>query len=638
MSTPLEVLQQYWGYPAFRHPQDQIIQSVLEGKDTLALLPTGGGKSICFQVPGLCMNGLTLVISPLIALMKDQVERLNALGIPAVYINSGLNYHQIDSRLQAAMDGVYKFLYIAPERLNSEMFRHRLPQMDVSLLAIDEAHCISQWGYDFRPSYLEIAQVKEIKPDIPIIALTASATPLVQEDILEKLQIKQAQVFTKSFKRENLRYFVVEEENVSNRIIEICKRTQGSGIIYARTRRLTEHLANMLKQHQISAAAYHGGLRMSLRSEIQQAWIENQHRIVCATNAFGMGIDKPDVRFVVHHNLPFDLESYYQEAGRGGRDGKTALAIAFRNPIDIAELKKWSKSKYPSWSLLQKHYHFLCEFFHVPNKGKVDKVHSLNIRQLASASGESSISLYASLKILHNENILEYNEESDDFSYAQVIATPEALIFFKQNQPKMAEFVDFFLRNAGGEVYHQEVRFLLDDWGRKMRMPPLEVHHNLNRLAKLDLIQYLPASGEPTIRFLIPRHQLNTRQLNWEKYEFLQQQQQHRLGELLKYIGDTDICRSLLIQQYFGEKDHQACGKCDVCMGRNKTKLSRAKYEEIQLQIKNFIGTNTPTYRQVLNDIPSGSPSQREEVLRYMLDQKIIWVDNLGRLSLRPTK
>ncbi|MCI4666605.1 MAG: RecQ family ATP-dependent DNA helicase [Bacteroidia bacterium] len=634
MKSPLEVLQQYWGYPSFRSPQDEIIQSVLEGNDTLALLPTGGGKSICFQVPGLCLDGLTLVISPLIALMKDQVERLNQLGIPATYINSGLDYHKIDSRLQAAMDGAYKFLYVAPERLGSEMFRLRLPKMNVSLLAVDEAHCISQWGYDFRPAYLKIADIKELKPNLPVIALTASATPMVKQDILEKLQIDEAKVFSKSFKRENLRYFVLEEENIRSRILDICKRTTGTGIIYARTRRLTEHLAQILQQQQISAAAYHGGLKMSQRSEIQQAWLNNNIRIVCATNAFGMGIDKPDVRFVIHHNLPFDLESYYQEAGRGGRDGKQALAISFKNPVDLSDLQKWSKSKYPSWELLVRHYKMLCDFFHVPNQGKVDSVHSFNIRELASNTGESSISLYASLKILHNENLLDYNEDTDDFSYVQVIASPEALIFFKQNQPRLADFVDFFLRNTGGEVYSQEVRFLLDDWGRKMRTPPLEIHHNLKRLEKLDLIQYKPASGEPSIRFLLPRHQLNPKQLNWEKYAFLKAQQDDRLKEMLNYVENTKLCRSLIIQHYFGEKDHQPCGKCDVCIGRQKEKVNNQEFKEIFHQIQKLLKENSSTYRYIIQDLDIGSPAQREKVLRYMLDKKLIHADGRGNIRL----
>jgi len=635
MQQALDILKQYWGYPSFREPQDKIIESVLQGRDTLALLPTGGGKSICFQVPGLCMEGLTLVISPLIALMKDQVERLNQLGIAATYVNSSMNYHQIDRRLQGAMDGEFKFLYVAPERLNSEMFRLRLPSMKVSLLAIDEAHCISQWGYDFRPSYLEIARIKEVKPKLPIIALTASATPTVRQDILDKLEMEEASVFTKSFRRDNLRYFVLEEENVGARILEICRRTKGTGIVYARTRRLTEHLAQMLRQHQISAAAYHGGLKMSLRSEIQKAWLEDEVRIVCATNAFGMGIDKPDVRFVVHHNLPFDLESYYQEAGRGGRDGKTALAIAFDNPIDLKDLKRWITNKYPSWETLQRHYRKLCQHFQIPNQGRVDLSFSFNIKEVASAIDTSPISLYSSLKILHGEGVIEYSEESDDFSYVQVIASPQALLFFKENQPRMADFVDFLLRNTGGEVYQQEVRFLLDEWGRKMRTPPLEVHHHLLRLAKLDLIHYLPASGEPSIAFFSPYQTLNPEVLNWKKYEFLQAQQSYRLEKMLQYVQSKEICRSLMIQHYFGEQEHRPCGRCDICIGRHKTKVSDTEFKSLMKTILDRIRQAPTHYRRIMLEIPEGSPSQREKVLRYLLDQKIILADGRGNLSIK---
>ncbi|MEO0898847.1 MAG: RecQ family ATP-dependent DNA helicase [Bacteroidota bacterium] len=636
MSTknPLDILKQYWGFPSFRKPQDQIIQSVLEGHDTLALLPTGGGKSICFQVPGLCLEGMTIVISPLIALMQDQVERLNQLGIPAAFVNSSMNYHQIDMRLEKAMNGEIKFLYIAPERIASEMFQLRLNKMPVSLLAVDEAHCISQWGYDFRPAYLNIAEIRESKPDIPVIALTASATPSVKQDILEKLDMKEPKAFSKSFRRENLRYFVLEDEQVAARVLDICQKTKGTGIVYARTRRLTEHLANMLKQRHISAEAYHGGLKMSQRSDIQQAWLENRTRIICATNAFGMGIDKPDVRFVIHHNLPFDLESYYQEAGRGGRDGQTALAIAFQNPVDMADLSRWSQQKYPSWEQLTKHYQFLCDHYQIPNQGVVNKSVGFSISELAAASGDSAMSLYASLKILHNEGILEFNEDSDDFAYVQVLVHPSTLLLFKENHPRLAEFIDFLLRNTGGEVYNQEVRFLLHDWGRKLRLPPLEVHHNLSHLAKLDLLQYIPSSGEPTIRFFQPKKPLNPKLINWDKYTFLQEQQGKRLSAMMSYVKDEKTCRSLLIQRYFGEESNEVCGKCDICIGRKKGKLSKGEFQTLMEKIRERIAKQSTTYRQAILEIKGGSPSQRERVLRYMLDQNMVQADDNGTLHL----
>jgi ATP-dependent DNA helicase RecQ len=322
VGTPRDILKEFWGYEAFRPLQEDIIDSVLQGNDTLALLPTGGGKSICFQVPGMALPGLTIVVSPLIALMRDQVEHLNSRHIPATYINSSVSFRNIDRKLQNAMDGRYKFLYVAPERLKSDMFQARLPQMNVSLLAVDEAHCISQWGYDFRPAYLEIHALREHFPEVPVIALTATAPPRVKDDIVDKLQLKEPRIFRKSFRRDNLSYRVISSERVPDRILQFLRNTPGSGIIYARTRKRTKALADLLKRNDISAAAYHGGMSTTDRNRVQQQWISNEVRVITATNAFGMGIDKPDVRFVLHYNLPSDLESYYQEAGRGGRDGK----------------------------------------------------------------------------------------------------------------------------------------------------------------------------------------------------------------------------------------------------------------------------------------------------------------------------
>lgn len=635
MTKALQILSQYWGYQAFRPMQEEIIDAVIEGRDTLALLPTGGGKSICFQVPGLMLGGLTLVISPLIALMKDQVERLNRLGIPATYINSSMSYNQIDTKLQGAMDGSFRFLYLAPERIQSEMFRLRLPQMPVKLLVVDEAHCISQWGYDFRPAYLEIATIREALPKLPVIALTASAPPEVKQDIQDKLEMKEPAVFAKSFRRENLRYFVVEEESVAKRILNICKRTKGTGIIYARTRKLTEALALMLQKEEISALAYHGGMKNSKRSDIQQAWLEDECRIIVATNAFGMGIDKADVRFVVHYNLPFDLESYYQEAGRGGRDGKTALAIAFKSEPDLAELQRWSDNKYPTWKELKTHYVLLCNYFRISRESVSEKPREFEMRALSTEIEVPALNLYSSLKVLQNEGILILNEDSDDYGYIFFIAQPQDVIIYKKQHPRFAAVIDYMLRMLGGETYSQEVRFLLEQWGHELNLPPLDLHHLLMRLMQHNLIIYTPSNDKPSISFLSPRHNLTKQELNWEKYTFLQKQHLHRLKEMKAYIQQNTVCRSLLIQQYFGEKAHEPCGKCDVCIGRNKTKVNDDEFSQIQQAIIEKIKGSTFTYRDLLLSVNTGSPAQREKVLRYLMDKELVQADMLGNLSLR---
>ena len=634
MPSPLEVLQQYWGHAAFRSPQEAIIRSVLAGQDTLALLPTGGGKSVCFQVPGLMATGLTLVISPLIALMKDQVERLNRMGIAATYIHSGLSRHEVDRKLEAATQGTYRFLYLAPERIESELFALRLPRMRVSLLAVDEAHCISQWGYDFRPAYLNIGLIRERLPQLPVIALTASATPAVRDDIIDKLGLRSPAIFTKSFRRDNLRYFILEDENPAGRIVDIARRTQGTGIVYVRTRRLTQRLAEVLSGAGIPAAAYHGGMKTSERELVQQRWLDNQVRFMVATNAFGMGIDKPDVRLVLHYNLPSDLESYYQEAGRGGRDGKTALAVAFKHEGDLQALQTWARQKYPPWTQVRDHYEGLCRYFRVPTQGHPRETHVFRMAEVAKALETNPLALYNSLRILHQEGQVFFSEESDDFAQVQVIASPDSIWQYQQAHPVLAPLLEYLLRTLGGRVYQEEVRFLPALWTRALGMEMVELERQLQRLAAHDLISYQPSLGEPNLRFLFPRHALSRRELTWEKYEFLRAQNEARLQALLAYVDNQEMCRSLALQHYFGENAHEACGRCDVCIGRYRTQVSDADFAQLAQELTTTLSQGPLPYRELLLRIQSGSPAQREKVLRYLLDQQVIRVEKGGRLHL----
>lgn len=634
MSKAADILKQYWGYDSFRTPQAEIIESVLAGQDTVALLPTGGGKSVCFQVPGMALEGMTLVISPLIALMKDQVDGLRRMGIPAALISSGMPLQEIDRVLQQAMDGAYKFLYVAPERLHSEMFQLRLPRMNVSLLAVDEAHCISQWGYDFRPTYLEIPLIHQLLPRIPTIALTASATKMVQADIIEKLELNQPAVFSKSFRRENLRYFVIKEENVEERILTICSRMQGTGIIYVRTRKLSTTVATLLLKKGFKAAAYHGGMPNSERDRVQKSWIENETRIIVATNAFGMGIDKPDVRFVLHYNLPFDLESYYQEAGRGGRDGKTALAIAFDNPIDIAEAKRWQAQKYPSWEQVQRHYTFLVNHFNLPNKGSVYLRVPFDIKRLAKESGESVLPFYNSVKLLDREGLLKLEEDKDDYGWMMIKARPRDVFSFKENHPEEGEVLDYALRTLGGEVYSVDMRFLPGHWAHRLGIQPEQMQAILGRLVTYKMIRYRPPQGTPMITFFEAKRRLVPQDINWDKYTFLRKQSDFRFQEILHYLHQTAVCRSLIIQHYFGEQAHEPCGKCDVCIGRHKTKVSDNDFQHIKGAVLTAVKSGTMTYREVLQNLGVGTPAQREKVLRYLIDKEIIQATTKGELKL----
>lgn len=634
-NTPLDTLSKYWGYERFRAPQEEIIQSALLGIDSLALLPTGGGKSICFQVPGLCQGGLTLVISPLVALMKDQVSRLNEKGIAATYINSSLAFHEIDRKLDLACEGTYRFLYLAPERIQNEVFQARLRRMPVQLLAVDEAHCISQWGYDFRPAYLEIHKIREVFPHIPIMALTASATVKVQKDIVEKLKLQSPEIFKKSFKRANLRYFVLKEENVTEKILEICTRVQGSGIVYARTRKRTEGLAKLLESKGLSAGFYHGGMSYSQRDEAQGKWIQQGFRIMVATNAFGMGIDKGDVRFVIHANLPTDIESYYQEAGRGGRDGQTALAIAFNNPIDLQEVKRWSEEKYPPWEQVQTHFEGICSYLKMHPSDKVSPVIEIDVAEVAHTLEIRPLKLYRSLQILNQEGVVNFQEGKDDFAYLQVTATPQTVLQYKAEHPDTERLIDYLLRTLGGTIYTQEQRFLPRSWARRLNMEEEELLHKLNRLHQHFLISYIPPKGMPSIQVLGPMRTLRKEEVNWDKYRFLRKQVMARFQEMESYIHQTDLCRSLFIQQYFGEKDHQPCGKCDVCIGRNKTQVSDKEFNRIQTALVRYLHRYPGTlYKEILHAVQAGSPAQKEKVLRYLLDKQVIQIAENGSLFL----
>ncbi|HHG83394.1 MAG TPA: RecQ family ATP-dependent DNA helicase [Bacteroidetes bacterium] len=622
MSEPLKILKEIWGYPAFRPLQEDIVNAVLSGQDTLALLPTGGGKSICFQVPGMILPGLTLVISPLIALMQDQVENLNRRHIPATSINSSLGFQEIDRKLNLAMKGRYKFLYMAPERLMTDMFQARMEHMNISLVAIDEAHCISQWGYDFRPAYLDIHALREKLPQVPFIALTATAAPRVQEDILDKLQMQQPAVFRQSFRRDNLAYQVISSERVPDRILQFLQNNSGSGIIYARTRKRTIALADLLKRNAISAAAYHGGLPASARSQVQQAWLKNETRIITATNAFGMGIDKPDVRFVLHFNLPGDLESYYQEAGRAGRDGKPATALAFDNAPDMDELQRWVAQKYPAWEELKKHYEAVCNYYGLSNSGVPDTLYAIDLSDVAQKFGVHPLRFYNSLQILRNEGLLSLHERPDDYAYLRVSVPPRSILAYKARFPDHAALIDYALRSMGGEVYMTDLRFSPKAWAYDLNLEGPALAKLLDQLAARKIIRYRPPAGHPTLRFLKPRVQLTKLLLNWPRYEFLARQANHRLAVVERYIKTpATMCRSRMLERYFGEKRPDDCGICDYCKGKAAGILTPARFARIRASILASLGAGTHEIRGLLDSLEEGTSAQRLEVFRAMLDK-----------------
>ena len=625
MPSPHDILQRYWGYDTFRPLQEEIITSIIAGRDTLALLPTGGGKSLCFQVPGLALPGLTLVISPLIALMRDQVEHLNRRHIPATFINSSLSWREIDTKLQGAMDGKYKFLYLAPERIETDIFLERLRRMSVSLIAVDEAHCISHWGYDFRPSYLRISTLRQHLPRVPIAAFTATAPPPVQTDIIDRLELRTPARFTQSFRRTNLSYRVIPTENVGERILQLIRNTPGSGIIYARTRKSVQSLANLLQREGIPAAAYHAGLPSKERTQVQSAWIDNTLRIVAATNAFGMGIDKPDVRFVLHLNLPADLESYYQEAGRAGRDGKPCVAVAFKNSQDISELQQWVEDKYPTWDQLNTHYLALCEYFSIPNTTPPDTAFPLDTAAIAKRFSLHPLRLHNSIRLLDAEGVLSLNERPEDYAYTMLTVLPEHILDYKRRFPDKAPLLDHLLRTFGGEVYSDEVRFLPSNWAKKLGIEEATLIHQFEQLATRGILSFKPPVAHPTIRFLQPRQRLHKQALDWDRYTFLTQQSRERLAQVLEYIDpSSETCRSRFLEQYFGENTTQDCGICDTCRTRAAGSLDPQRIQQSHDAIL-AATSNIPTdIRPLLDSIPIGTSPQRLEVLRRMLDQGLL--------------
>ncbi len=624
MSSPIEILQQYWGYPAFRPLQEDIVNQVLAGRDTLALLPTGGGKSICFQVPGMALDGLTIVISPLIALMRDQVEQLSRRDIPATYINSTLSSSDIDRKLQKAMNGDYKFLYLAPERLQTEMFAARVQKMNVSLIAVDEAHCISQWGYDFRPSYLEIAKLREWLPNIPVIALTATAPPSVRDDIAQKLELKNPAIFTQSFRRENLHYIVEHSERIADRILEVVQKTQGTGIVYARTRKRVKAIAEYLQRNGVAAAAYHGGMKTSDRNDVQEAWIQDKIRVMAATNAFGMGIDKPNVRFVIHYNLPADPESYYQEAGRGGRDGLDSLALAFHNEQDCLELENFVSEKYPDWDTLNRHFDLLCEFYDVQADGPPAELLKLDLPAIAEKKRVNPVKLYNSIQILDQAGLMMLNEQPDDYAYLQILVRPQEILLYKERYADRAFLLDFILRNLGGGVYQDDMRFLPAVWARMLDLELEKLNEYLLQFAARGIISYRASTSMPMLRMLTRRRRLIMEEVGWNKLEFLRQRAQDRFAAMLEYVTfPGKNCRSRILETYFGELGTKECGKCDYCLAKARP-VGATLISELSTAILAYIGNDEIEMRLLIDNVKEGTRDQRIELVREMLDKHIL--------------
>lgn len=623
-----QILLKHWGYPDFRPLQLDIIESVAAGKDTLGLMPTGGGKSITFQVVSLSKPGMCLVITPLIALMKDQVENLNKKGIRALAIHSGMSKREIKITLDNAAWGEYKFLYVSPERLSSENFLERLKQMDINLLTVDEAHCISQWGYDFRPSYMNIAEVRKELPGVPVLALTATATPKVADDIQDRLAFKAKNLLKMSFQRDNLHYLVRQVEDKNSYLLKTLQRVKGSGIIYVRSRKHTREIADELKKNQISADYYHAGLSNLVRSKRQDDWVKGSTRVIVATNAFGMGIDKPDVRFVIHIDPPDSLEAYYQEAGRAGRDGKKSAAVLLYNNADKTKLKKHVSTAFPEITNIKRIYEALCNYLQVAvgfGKGQIFEFH---LQSFAQAYKFQQAMVYNSFKILQREGYLEFTEEVDNPSRVAFIVSRDELYKFQVANASYDDFVKLILRSYTG-LFSGYVAIDEELLGKRAGLNQDEVYNFLKHLRKSNVIDYVPRSQSPFIYFSKERIPLDRLKISKENYEVRKNDYAKRINAVIHYAGSSDTCRSQILLNYFGEDDAAPCGTCDVCRNMDNLEISTFEFKDIGKRIENILAK--PCKLDDLIFQLKGDDAKMRKILKWYLDnQKIIYrIDGL---------
>jgi ATP-dependent DNA helicase RecQ len=627
----IDILQKYWGYEAFRSMQEDIINSIVSGNDTLALLPTGGGKSICFQVPALMSEGLCLVISPLIALMKDQVEQLKKRKIPAAAIYSGMTYREIDILLDNAAHGAYKFLYVSPERLKTDLFLERVKKMNLNLLAIDEAHCISQWGYDFRPPYLEIANFRELFPDLPCIALTATATEDVKLDIQDKLNFKNGKLFQKSFARGNLSYSVRKVENKESKLFEILRKIAGTSVVYARNRRRTKEIAQQLNRNGFSADYYHAGLSQADRNAKQDAWLNNKTRIIVATNAFGMGIDKPDVRTVIHWELPDNLESYYQEAGRAGRDEKPAFAVALYHPQDFKEMEERHELAHPEFDFLKKLYQSLANYFKIAIGSGEMQSFNFEIQDFCQHYKYEVYPVFNALKVLEEEGFIQLNEQFFRPSGLHVNLNFKELYSYEIANAKFEKLIKTVLRIYGGDLYQQVIFINELQIAKQAQMSPQEVVKQLKYLGKEGIMDYTPKSDSPQITFLEARHDANKLPLNKKRLEERRKSKWDKLMAVKNYAENDLVCRTLKLLQYFGEYKEEPCGVCDICLSEKKSVNQTKDLEHSILEILKDSHLNIERLSENINKY---SKEQIIKSVRKLDDEGKLTIDKMGLLSL----
>ena len=629
-SSIKEILHKYWGYSEFRPAQEQIIGSVLAGRDTLALMPTGGGKSLTYQVPTMARKGVCIVVTPLIALMKDQVDRLRKLGISAVAIHSGMSYSKIDIALDNCVYGDVKFLYIAPERLATETFRLRVQRMNVSLLAVDEAHCISQWGYDFRPSYLRIAEVRKMLPEVPILALTASATDMVTKDIMKHLGFKEEHIIRSSFARPNLSYAVRHTDDKNEQLLRIVNNVTGSGIVYMQSREGCEQVATFLQENGISASYYHAGLPHAEREIRQEEWTSGKTRIVVATNAFGMGIDKADVRFVVHYTMSDSLESYYQEAGRAGRDGKRSYAVMLVASNDSSRISKHFSDEFPPLEQIKLIYEKVCDYVQVAVGDGLYASYIFNIHDFCRREHIHISRVRAALKLLQQNNYLTLTEEVDN--PARIIFTTgrDDLYKIRVCQDELDNIIRVILRLYDGVF--TEFRSIDEKQIAAISGYTIDkVRELLKRMWQMRIIRYIPANTTPILFFNEERLPTNDLYISPESYTHRLRLTQERFENVLRYIGNEQSCRSVMMQNYFGDTDTTVCGVCDICI--NKKKEINNKSNSLEDKVLTLIREQNLTSRELCRLIKH-DPQEIASAVEKLKAEDKIYADRGGKLII----
>jgi len=613
-----QILKHYWNHDNFRPMQEEIIHAVLAGKDTLALLPTGGGKSICFQVPALAKEGICIVVSPLIALMKDQVENLQSKGIEAVSVVSGMSKREIDIALDNCIYNPVKFLYLSPERLLSELVRERIKYMKVNLIAVDEAHCISQWGYDFRPSYLHIADLRELHPDVPVIALTATATAKVREDIQQKLLFKNPVVFQKSFERKNISYVVQNDENKLRKLLDIARGVKGSGIVYVRSRKETAEIAKYYNDNGFKADFYHAGLETGLRSQKQENWKNNRNRIIVATNAFGMGIDKPDVRFVIHKDPPESLEAYYQEAGRAGRDEHKAYAVLLCNSADRYKQEKKFEMNFPSVAEIKQTYHYLANYYQLAYQAGEGVSFDLDLGDFCSRFKLDPVKTIRALKFLEMDEYLSFNESVFLPSRFRFEVGNEQLYNFQIQNPGWDPFIKTLLRSYGGS-FDNYVRLREFDIAKRANMNVQQVINGLKQLQEFKILNYFPQTDMPQVTWLKPRQQANALYINKKAIDERKAIYRKKMEAVFAYAAHKK-CRSQMLLAYFDEQYADKCGICDVCLDEKRQKHASEIFDDITNEVIQLLSTNPHDLPSLVTSTNIGTEKEKIDAIRLLLD------------------